>query len=81
MIKYVHGRITILDRAGLEEASCECYAPSRAISTVWASDGVNFSQLSASRQIREAEGDKVAHPREHPDEQSCLAPRTSCPLR
>ena len=24
-IKYVHGRITILDRAGLEEASCECY--------------------------------------------------------
>lgn len=25
-IKYVHGRMTILDRAGLEAASCECYA-------------------------------------------------------
>ena len=24
-IKYVHGRMTILDRAGLEAASCECY--------------------------------------------------------
>jgi hypothetical protein len=26
MIKYVHGHITILDRASLEAASCECYA-------------------------------------------------------
>ena len=26
LIKYVHGRITILDRQGLESASCECYA-------------------------------------------------------
>ena len=25
-IKYIHGRMTILDRAGLEGASCECYA-------------------------------------------------------
>jgi CRP-like cAMP-binding protein len=24
-ISYVHGRITILDRAGLEAAACECY--------------------------------------------------------
>jgi Crp-like helix-turn-helix domain len=26
LIKYVHGRITILDRAKLEATSCECYA-------------------------------------------------------
>ena len=26
LIKYIHGRMTILDRAGLEGASCECYA-------------------------------------------------------
>jgi CRP-like cAMP-binding protein len=26
VIKYIHGRITILDRPKLEEASCECYA-------------------------------------------------------
>jgi hypothetical protein len=26
LISYVHGRITISDRQGLEAASCECYA-------------------------------------------------------
>jgi CRP-like cAMP-binding protein len=26
LIKYTHGRIRILDRKSLEEASCECYA-------------------------------------------------------
>jgi CRP-like cAMP-binding protein len=25
VIRYVHGRMTVLDRAGLEAASCECY--------------------------------------------------------
>jgi Crp-like helix-turn-helix domain len=25
-IRYAHGRITILDRPGLEETTCECYA-------------------------------------------------------
>ena len=26
LIEYSHGRITILDRKGLEDTSCECYA-------------------------------------------------------
>jgi Mn-dependent DtxR family transcriptional regulator len=26
LIRYTHARMTILDRAGLELASCECYA-------------------------------------------------------
>ena len=25
MIGYTHGRMSVLDRAGLEAASCECY--------------------------------------------------------
>jgi len=29
LIKYTHGRISILDRRGLEAASCECYATVR----------------------------------------------------
>jgi hypothetical protein len=28
-IKYAHGTITIIDRAGLEDASCECYEVAR----------------------------------------------------
>ena len=24
-VRYVHGRVTVLDRAGLEAAACECY--------------------------------------------------------
>jgi CRP-like cAMP-binding protein len=30
LIKYIHGHITILDRAGLEAASCECYGTVKA---------------------------------------------------
>jgi CRP-like cAMP-binding protein len=30
LIRYVHGRITIVDRDGLEEAACECYATVKA---------------------------------------------------
>jgi hypothetical protein len=26
LIRYIHARMTILDRRGLEAASCECYA-------------------------------------------------------
>jgi CRP-like cAMP-binding protein len=29
LITYRHGRVTVLDRAGLEAASCECYAATR----------------------------------------------------
>ena len=31
LIKYVHGRITIVDRQGLETASCECYPTIRKV--------------------------------------------------
>jgi CRP-like cAMP-binding protein len=31
LIKYSRGRITIVDRSGLEEASCECYARMKAL--------------------------------------------------
>jgi CRP-like cAMP-binding protein len=30
LIKYTHGRITVVDRPGLETASCECYATVKA---------------------------------------------------
>lgn len=30
LIRYIHGKITVLDRAGLESASCECYRVVRA---------------------------------------------------
>jgi hypothetical protein len=26
LIRYVHGRVTIVDRLGLEAVACECYA-------------------------------------------------------
>jgi hypothetical protein len=26
LIRYKHGRVNVLDRAGLEAAACECYA-------------------------------------------------------
>jgi CRP-like cAMP-binding protein len=32
LITYRHGRVTVLDRAGLEAASCECYAAIRSYS-------------------------------------------------
>jgi Mn-dependent DtxR family transcriptional regulator len=30
LIRYTHARVTILDRRGLEAASCECYATVKA---------------------------------------------------
>jgi CRP-like cAMP-binding protein len=30
LVRYVHGRVTMSDREGLERASCECYAVVRA---------------------------------------------------
>jgi|SRR6478672_4050383 CRP-like cAMP-binding protein len=30
LIRYTHGRVSVLDRRGLEAASCECYAIVRA---------------------------------------------------
>jgi CRP-like cAMP-binding protein len=32
LIRYTHGRITVLDRKGLEAASCECYQAIRSLS-------------------------------------------------
>jgi Mn-dependent DtxR family transcriptional regulator len=29
LIRYQHGKVTILDRGGLEAATCECYALDR----------------------------------------------------
>ena len=29
LIEYARGRVTVLDRAGLEEATCECYGAIR----------------------------------------------------
>jgi len=31
LIRYSHGRVTVVDRTGLEAASCECYAAMRAL--------------------------------------------------
>jgi DNA-binding FadR family transcriptional regulator len=30
LIRYSHGRVTVVDRTGLEAASCECYTAIRA---------------------------------------------------
>jgi hypothetical protein len=30
LVRYARGRVTVIDRAGLEIASCECYAVVRA---------------------------------------------------
>ena len=52
-IKYVHGRITILNRAGLEEASCECYRTVKGHFDrlgLWLSDGPCFRRCP--RRIR-----------------------------
>ena len=31
LIRYSHGRVTVVDRTGLEAASCECYVAIRAL--------------------------------------------------
>jgi CRP-like cAMP-binding protein len=52
LIQYRHGRISVLDRAGLEERSCECYAVVRqAYDRLWARPAAQWHGSGRTRRL------------------------------
>ena len=52
LIQYRHGRISVLDRAGLEERSCECYAVVRqAYDRLWARPAAQWHVSGRTRRL------------------------------
>jgi hypothetical protein len=49
LIRYTHGRVSVLDRRGLEAASCECYAIVRAHFDRFARPGGDIQDVTAFR--------------------------------
>ena len=49
LIRYKRGNVTIIDRQGLKDLSCECYGVSK----------MEFDRLLGDRVIRKARSDKM----------------------